>query len=111
MSGTQLRCPACGSPIKDAPLRISLEYNTLIYGAHAIKLTPKQAEMLWVLRKAYPNLLAREMLLARVWGQQEVEDNAVRTMVSQTRKIIEKIGWTIRPVTNRGYVLASLSHT
>ena len=102
------KCPCCGGSIKDAKLKISLEFNTIICGDKAIVVQPVQAELLFVLRKHFPKNVHKEILVPAVWGSKEVDDTAVRTMVYTARKVIEPLGWTIGHSSNRGYRLMEL---
>lgn len=101
-------CPCCGQRIENSPLKVSLEFNTVICGGMALELEPKQAELMYVLRKHWPRNVHKDRLLSQVWGQQQVEENAVRTTIYQTRKRVAAIGYTIRNSRKQGYRLEKL---
>ena len=100
-----LRCPCCGGQIKDAKLKVSLEFNTIICGDKAIEVTPTQAEIIFVLKKNFPDFVPRERLILAVWGQAGIDDNVLRTMIYGTRKVLLQIGYTISASTGNGYRL------
>ena len=100
-----LRCPCCGGQIKDAKLKVSLEFNTVICGDRAIEVTPTQAEIIFVLKKHFPDVVARERLILAVWGQEGIGDNVLRTLIYVTRKILLQVGYTISASTGNGYRL------
>ena len=98
-------CPCCGQRLSDLPLKVSMEYNTVICGSVALVLSPKQAEIAYVLQQSYPHNLHKERLIAKVWGRMSPEENTMRTMIYTTRKALETIGWTIKNSTRQGYRL------
>ena len=91
-------CPCCGQRFTaDIPMQISMEFNTLILGERAIKLHPKQIEILHVLKEAWPRKLKKEQLITRVWGSfSDASDGTVRTTIFKTNQRIRAFGYVIR---------------
>lgn len=101
-------CPCCGQALKDLPLKVSLEFNTIICGDVALEVTPKECEIVFVLQKSWPHTTSQRKLMEQVWGGLPVDDVSMRNMVYNTRKQVNKIGYTIRAVRSRGYRLERL---
>lgn len=98
-------CPCCGQRLADLPLKVSMEFNTIICGYVALQVSPKQAEIAYVLRDHWPHNVHKERLIQKVWGRMSPEENTMRTMIYTTRKALETIGWTIRNSRTHGYRL------
>ena len=94
--------------MRGCKLQVSLEFNVVICDERALHLTPTQAEILSVLVRDYPNIVRKSKLFTEVWGINSASANSMRTLLYQTRKQIEKLGFTILPATTRGYRLAPL---
>lgn len=106
MSATS--CPCCGQAIKDADFKVSLEFNTVIVGDQALVVTPTQAEIIFILRQHYPGNVHKTRIMLKLWGLDQKSDQGLRTLLYQTRKSLEKIGYTIRNSVNQGYRLVKL---
>jgi DNA-binding response OmpR family regulator len=102
-------CPCCRQKIADSPLRVSLEFNTVICGNMALEIEPRQAELVYVLRKHWPRNVHNDRLISQVWGAMPVDEAAVRTTIYQTRKALEPIGYTIRNSRKQGYRLEKMA--
>lgn len=101
-------CPCCGQLIKGADLKVSMEFNTVICGDRALKLTPKQCEIVYVLQRAWPHTLPTSRLISQVWGHAEVDDPTVRNTIYTARKRLKTIDYTIRATHSRGYRIERL---
>ena len=102
-------CPCCGAKIKpERQFLVSLDYNTVICKGLAIKVTPTQAELLFVLQKAYPRIVTTDSLIQQVWANRIEDDHLLRTMVYQTNLKIKALGYCVRSTRTRGYRLEQI---
>lgn len=99
-------CPCCGAKIKpERRFIVVLEHNMIICEGRAIKVTPKQAELLYALQKAYPRVVTTGSLIQQVWANQIENDGSIRTMIYQTNLKIKPLGYSVRATHSRGYRL------
>lgn len=103
-------CPCCGQVLKgDNGFSVSLEFNTVIVGERALRLGPKEAEITFALKKAWPGRLTKQRLIAQVWGAgSDVEDGTMRNTVFNTNKKLKRLGWIVRGVMKSGYKLEKI---
>ena len=101
-------CPCCGQSIMDSPLKVSMEFNTIICGSTALEVTPKECEITFVLHKAWPHGVSQSRLISQVWGHAAIEEPTIRNTVYTARKKLNTIGYTIRALRSRGYRLEKL---
>ena len=101
-----ISCPCCGQAIKDANFKVSLEFNTVIVGDRALEVTPTQAEIIFILRQHYPANVHKTRIMLKLWGAEQRSDQGLRSLLYQTRKQLEKIGYTILNSTTQGYRLS-----
>ncbi len=102
-------CPTCGAPIELIGLRVDLESNTVIVDDRAIRLAPREAELLTILSEIYPRVASYEFLLARLYGACGGEDpgrGCVPVFVTKLRGVLRGTNWNIENVWGRGYRLA-----
>lgn len=102
---TTCACPTCGQILSDSELRIDLNANVLICDGVAIKITKRQAEVIWLLLKNYPNVTATDRILDTIWRDSDSTLLGLRSQVTYCRRILELIGWTIKSEHNIGYRL------
>lgn len=101
-------CPCCGQPLADGAIVVSLDTNTLsVQGKGSARLTPRQAEVAYVLSKAMPRSLRRDQIVEQVYGLYsdipESAYNNVRIHVSVLRDRLAALGLTIILVHGAGY--------
>jgi DNA-binding winged helix-turn-helix (wHTH) protein len=101
-----MRCPYCGGSLPHSErLRVDLGTN-VIYGVGvAVKVPPRQAELCSVLADTYPNLVRRQTLITKIWGDQEISDKLLDVVVCLTRRYLERIGYGIKNEFAIGYRL------
>lgn len=67
------------------------------------QMTAKEVEIMAELMKSPNNLVSKEHLLAKIWGEDGLgEDNYVESYMSRIRKLMRKLGSKTRIVTVRG---------
>jgi len=101
-------CPCCGQPISNSDLKVSVEFNTLIYGARALEVPPHVCELVYALNAAWPRPVLPARIIHAVWGHGGAAEGSMRNLVYQARQYVEQIGFTIRPNRTRGYRLERL---
>lgn len=87
-------------------LGIDWERRTVKVGDRAVKLTPKEFELLRALVQAKGRVLSKEALLERVWGydrSMEIETRTVALHVSQLRQKLGSEGKRILTASGVGY--------
>lgn len=85
-----------GAPIADngtlsfGPLQIDKAAHRVTKSGHAIKLTPKEFELLGLLAAHPGRVLTHRQILTKIWGPAHVEDVAyLRVFIGQLRQKIE----------------------
>lgn len=102
-------CPCCGQMLHALDLRVSLEFNVVIIGDRAVKMSAKQTEVAYALWKAFPNILNKSRLIAQVWGaNSNIDEASMRNTIYQVRKKLQPHKWTIQGVILRGYRMRAL---
>lgn len=98
-------CPCCGSELKNQRPHVDENTSYFILGGRAIRLAPKQKDLLAALLIAYPRTASHDHLIASLWSQHEPEDaaNNLKVFVSQVRTRLEGTGVEIRNVQSVGY--------
>jgi DNA-binding winged helix-turn-helix (wHTH) protein len=100
------RCPCCGGPLaENHRLRVDLGTNTLFGYGVAIIVPPRHAELCFVLAEAWPNLVRRQDIIAKLWPHQIISDKLLDTTICLTRRYVERIGYSIRNEYAIGYRL------
>lgn len=89
-----LRAPQSGAPAREVlalgPLSIHLAQHRVEGPQGAIRLTPKEFDLLALLAAHPGRVLTHRQILSRVWGPAHVEDVAyLRVFISQLRQKIE----------------------
>lgn len=102
-------CPTCGHALPAGRLRVDLDNNVLLADGRAIKLQPREAELLWYLVQQYPRMARRDAIVVNVWGNAEVCFATVKSAISDARRPLRMIGWTLKCEHGIGYRLAPLS--
>lgn len=99
-------CTNCGQPLPGAFV-VDLDGNAVRYRNRVLKMTPKQAELLYVLWRAYPHAVVHERIHSQVWGDADPvnSNNLCSIYVGRLRKLLSAIGATIETVHSRGYRL------
>lgn len=102
-------CPTCGQALPETGLKVDLTHNVLLYRKHAIQLTPREAEIAFVLARHAPGVVPHEHLRAHVFGAGEGVQDEQRTISVVLRRIRVKIaeaGLSVRSVRGVGWALA-----
>lgn len=92
-----MNCPCCGQMMVGRDVRVWLESNTVSVGSRAVRLSPRQAEILSVLAEGRPLPVKKDHLMRRVYGVVESEGayGALLASISQMRKKIAPLGLRI----------------
>lgn len=101
-------CPTCGQAMPDAGLKVDLDNNLFAYRGHALPVTPMMAEILHVLVERFPNPIAKEDLCRKIWGMHGRdfdESHALRSTISNIRKILAPVGVAVRHFSGSGYCI------
>lgn len=103
------KCPLCHQPIEPLAILVSLDRNLLSVGwsDELIKLTPAEAEIMYVLWKKMPGSATRAFITQQLWGVNECgdPDGVIRALVSRIRRRIAKLGLTIQAIEGSAYIL------
>ena len=99
-------CPCCGANVKE-PFVVDLGGNKLAVEGKTIDLMPKVAEVLFIMLKAYPGTIDREMMMSKLYGMQSDQPGIaiLNVYVTYARAALVGTDWTIRGVQGRGYRL------
>lgn len=98
-------CSACGQTVPDAGLRVDLQTNTISAGGLMMIVQPRTAEFVECLLRSFPNYVAREIIISRVWGNNAL-DRIVDAQATRARVSLQKLGWTILSIREKGYRIA-----
>lgn len=104
-------CPTCGSPYTAERPRVDLDRNIFICAAGAVPLKPSQAEIAHTLLRSYPEAVAKERLLAAMYGGAsgpEGEDKVLHVQVFHLRRQLSAVGWTVKNKWHFGYRLEEI---
>ena len=93
-------CPTCGQSLNSLTFRVDLNNNVLINGHRAVKVPPRYAELIWLLHKHYPNVVAHDTIMNRVWNDERVNTKLLQTTICLARAYIHSLGYEI--VCDRG---------
>jgi DNA-binding winged helix-turn-helix (wHTH) protein len=78
--------------------------NALICQGRSMQLQARQAELLWFLLEHYPECALWDAIVSKVWAN-DVLRNTVTCTISNTRTILQSVGWNIKAERGRGYRL------
>jgi DNA-binding response OmpR family regulator len=100
-------CPVCGQPVPDVVTPVvDLQHNTVSYGGKIIKLSPREAEVVWALCEGP---LDTDALVIKVWGRFAEGEAAAHVYISRLRTKLPQIGLTIRGSGRTAYMIEALS--
>jgi DNA-binding response OmpR family regulator len=106
------KCPCCDREIKVAvPMWSKSDYQ-MHWGGKSVSMRPAQAAVARIIMKAYPMTASTDAIISEMYRGAREPDNAigaVRANISQARRQLEEIGWTIRPVYGEGYRMERLA--
>lgn len=108
MDGEFCRCPTCGAPYMDERPRVDLGRNIFICAAGATRVAPKHAEILTVLLEKHPAAAAAGHIFNSIHGVSGGPDGgteSLRAHMSNIRRLLRDLGWTIKADYNRTYRL------
>lgn len=105
-----MRCPCCGQLFEGIKLKMSLEYNTAFAGDRCVTMPPTPAEIVFAILQVAPAPLNKQRLFQRVFPQSRARDldGQTRTQIYLARRYLEKIGYTIKHESDRGYRIVKL---
>lgn len=100
-------CPACGQTLpKHDVLRVDLNTNVITCNGIALRLPARHAELLYVLSRAFPSVVARERLEEKIWGaNRDISVKLLDTVICMTRQFAEAVGYGIANERSIGYRL------
>lgn len=89
-------------------MEIDLDHNTVSCGGTLTHLPGRVAELLFALKKVYPNTAGYEWLRVKMWGgESNPSPNHLSVLVAFARKALEPMGWSIRVEREIGYRLVA----
>jgi len=103
------KCPTCGAPLSGYRPYVDLDRNQFISISGVVSLSAMEAEIAAVLARAYPGVARRDAIILGVWGGGDVPiSNSATVIISKLRKRLNSIGWTVKSVRSRGYMLTRI---
>lgn len=109
MKSDVIKCPCCGQGVPTtSAVVVSLEENRLVYRAQSIPLTPRLAELAFILARRMPATVAHEAIIGQMWGAMEGDNARVSLSVGimHLRAALKPIGLDIINTREVGYRLA-----
>src|SRR5215467_879509 len=106
-----LRSPMAIDEVTFGPFRLDLRQRTLSRAGAPVRLGSRAVEVLCTLVAANGELVTKDTLMAQVWPNQVIEDNALQVQISTLRKALEEgaEGQShVITVPGRGYRFAGL---
>lgn len=98
-------CPTCGGPIKAGP-GIDLDLNVAIVNGTALRLTPREAEVIAVLIEDQPGPVSTERLTAKIYGSGEWPTaDPLSVFIAHLRRKLRGTGYSIQTVWGFGWRL------
>lgn len=106
---TDRSCPCCGGVMyTKVPVYVDLTANEASVRGQAVKLTPRQAEVLHVLAEAFPRGVDKDRLINMVGGRyatENVREPCIPVHISHIRRALRPFGVAIECLWGRGYRL------
>ncbi len=102
-------CPLCGNEAPSvAGVQVCLETNTALVDGQQIKLTGREAEILFVLADMSPHVVGKDFLLERLYAHHadEPASKVFDVHVCRLRRKLAGIDIDIRTIWGRGWQLA-----
>jgi hypothetical protein len=84
-------CPTCGNPNLPIELKVDLNENVVVHKGRAAKLSPREAEILFVLAERVGQTVRHEYLRSRVYGVATSDTLETRTIHVQVCRIRRKV--------------------
>lgn len=100
-------CPTCGQKVSKDKLLIDLAGNTVTYGDRTVKLSPQQAEMLYVLNETAPRMCTNEFMQARIYGEEDGPPTYewINVQIFHLRRKLRNFPVIVNNHWGRGYML------
>ena len=97
-------CPCCGGPVRAHRAVVDLNSNCFVFNDGAVKLSPREAEIMHCLVHAQPLCVPRERLISRVWNGCDITDadNLLSQMVMRLRRKLSPLGVSIESLYGAG---------
>lgn len=99
-------CPCCGQGVKASEFYVSLDTNRASRWGRTVRLSPQEAEILWMIWSSYPGTTRRGKLIAGLVGALDMPDdpdNILYVKLHQLRWLIAKLGVSIETHNSHGY--------
>src|ERR1700733_4377571 len=74
--------------IEFGPYRLFPQLKLMLHGGEKVKLTERAFDVLWVLVEANGECVTKDALLARIWGDEVVEENNLQAHISTIRRVL-----------------------
>jgi predicted ATPase/DNA-binding winged helix-turn-helix (wHTH) protein len=74
--------------IEFGPYRLFPRLKLMLHGGEKIKLTERAFDVLWALVEANGECVTKDTLLARIWGDEVVEENNLQAHISTIRRVL-----------------------
>ena len=106
-------CPTCGGGLAEPHLldrlRVDLNTNTVFGYGTAITVTPRHAELIWLLAGHYPSLVETGTIEHRLWPYTDISPKLLAVTIWSCRRTLERIGWGIKNEYAQGYRLVRIT--
>lgn len=114
MKSDKIKCPCCGQVT--APTNavvVDLTENVLRYRQHSIRLIPRLANLAYILSRRMPETVAREAIIAQMWGNMEGDyaSGNLNVGVMHLRTVLRPFGLNIINTRSIGYRMVEVSRT
>jgi len=111
-----MKCPCCKQDVpKDDRVRVDLYLNQIVFDGKMVQLTPKQADIAFMLTEKHPKPLSMSDLVSGLYGVGRIhysprskdpdEEAVARAHVSYLKKQLKTLNLRVLGVYNRGYKL------
>jgi uncharacterized protein (DUF433 family) len=101
-------CPTCGNPNLPIEVRVDLDNNAIVHRGQAAELTPREAEILFVLAKRVGQTVYHERVRSQVYGVASTcaaESKSIHVVISRIRRKIAPLGLEVACDHGVGYGL------
>ena len=102
---TSSNCPCCGAALQNQRATVDLNTNSFLFRGRAIRMRPREAELLSLLVDRAPTVVPHDSLIAALWGQAEpgCAEKNIQVQICRLRKYLKGTGASIVTTHDVGY--------
>lgn len=102
---TSSNCPCCGAALQNQRAIVDLNTNSFVFRGRAIRMRPREAELLSLLVARAPAIVTHDSLIAALWGQAEpgCAEKNIQVQICRLRKYLKGTGASILTTHDVGY--------